>query len=108
MADLKPAYLIHGDDHGAVGERRAGLNKLAEGDGGAEVLDGEQATPAGAAQALATMTLTVGRRIIVVDGAERWKEAEVSEHLAPALAAMPAETTLAVFAREEQRAKAPA
>ena len=31
MAELKPAYLIHGDDHGAVGERRAGLQALAEG-----------------------------------------------------------------------------
>ena len=29
MAELKPAYLIHGDDHGAVAERRAGLKALA-------------------------------------------------------------------------------
>src|SRR6185312_2335072 len=107
MADLKPAYLIHGDDHGAIGERRAGLHKLAETDGGAEVLEGEQATPVGAARALATMTLAVGRRVIVVDGAERWREKDVEEHLGPALAAMPAETTIGVFAREEARAKAP-
>jgi DNA polymerase III subunit delta len=107
VPDLKPVYLIHGDDHGAVGERRAGLNKLAEADGGAELLDGERATPAGAAQALAAMTLAVGRRVIVVDGAERWREQDVEEQLAPALAAMPPDTTLAVFAREEARAKAP-
>jgi DNA polymerase III subunit delta len=111
VLDLKPAYLIHGDDHGAVAERRAGLRALAEsqGDGAAalEVLDGEAGTPAGVAQALAAMTLTVGRRVIVVDGAERWRQAEVEEHLGPALAAMPAATTLAVFAREESRAKAP-
>ena len=29
VAELKPAYLIHGDDHGAVAERRAGLRALA-------------------------------------------------------------------------------
>jgi DNA polymerase-3 subunit delta len=107
MPELKPAYLIHGDDHGAVGERRAGLRKLAEADGGAEVLEGDQATPAGAAAALAAMTLAVGRRVIVAEGAERWREKDVSEQLAPALAALPPDTTLAIFAREEARAKAP-
>ena len=35
MAELKPAYLIHGDDHGAVAERRAGLRALAEAQEGA-------------------------------------------------------------------------
>ena len=74
----------------------------------AELLEGEQATPAGVAAALAAMTLTVGRRVIIVDGAERWRQAEVETHLAPALAPMPPETTLAVFAREDARAKAPA
>jgi DNA polymerase III subunit delta len=112
MAELKPAYLIHGDDHGAVAERRAGLRVLAEsqqdGAAGAEVLDSEQATPAGVAAALATMTLAVGQRVIIVEGAERWRGADVEAQLAPALAAMPPATTLAVFAREEARAKAPA
>ncbi len=110
-AALKPAYLIHGDDHGALAERRAGLRALAEGEEGgvanAEVLEGEQATPAGAADALAAMTLAIGRRVIIVEGAERWRQADVEKHLAPALAAMPPDTTLAVFAREEARAKAP-
>ncbi len=108
MPELKPAYLIHGDDHGAIGERRAGLRALAEREGGAEVLEGDQATPAGAAAALAAMTLAVGRRVIVVEGAERWRQAEVEQHLAPALQQMPPDTTIALFAREEARAKAPA
>ncbi len=111
MADLKPAYLIHGDDHGAVAERRAGLRALAERDGGpdsVEPLEGEAATPEGVAGALAAMTLMVGRRVILVDGVERWKQAEVEQSLVPALAAMPPETTVALFAREEGRAKAPA
>ncbi len=111
MPDLKPAYLIHGDDHGAVAERRAGLRALAEREGGAdsvETLEGESATPAGVASALAAMTLAIGRRVILVDGVERWKQAEVEQHLTPAMAAMPPETTVALFAREEGRAKAPA
>jgi len=112
VPDLKPAYLIHGDDHGAVAERRAGLRALVEGqEGGAasvEVLEGDAATPAGAAAALAAMTLSIGWRVIVVEGVERWREADVSEHLAGALAQMPPDTTLALFAREEGRVKAPA
>ena len=53
------------------------------------------------------MTLSMGRRVIVAEGAERWREKDVEEHLAPALASMPPDTTLAMFAREEARAKAP-
>jgi DNA polymerase III subunit delta len=112
MPELKPAYLIHGDDHGAVAERRAGLRRLAEeGAGGGasvELLEGEGASPAGVAAALAAMTLAVGRRVIIVEGVERWRQADVEKQLAPALAQMPPDTTLALFAREEARAKAPA
>jgi DNA polymerase-3 subunit delta len=109
MAALKPVYLIHGDDHGAVAERRAGLRALAErGDGDAasvELLEGDAATPAGVAQALATMTLAIGRRVIIVEGVERWRDGDVEKQLLPAISEMPPETTLALFAREEQRAK---
>ncbi len=112
MAELKPAYLIHGDDHGAVAERRAGLRALAEAQegGGAsvELLEGDAATPAGVADALAAMTLAIGRRVIIVEGVERWREDDVRKHLAAAVAQMPPDTTLALFAREEARAKAPA
>jgi DNA polymerase-3 subunit delta len=111
MPALKPAYLIHGDDHGAVAERRAGLRALAEqeqGGAGVELLEGDAATPAAVAQALAAMTLAIGRRVIIVEGVERWREAEVVKHLAPVMEQMPPETTLALFAREEARAKAPA
>jgi DNA polymerase-3 subunit delta len=111
MPELKPAYLIHGDDHGAVAERRAGLRGLVERDQGAasiELLEGDAATPAGVADALAAMTLAMGWRVIIVEGAERWREADITKHLAGALAQMPPETTLAVFAREEARAKVPA
>ncbi|HXN38244.1 MAG TPA: DNA polymerase III subunit delta [Solirubrobacteraceae bacterium] len=119
MAALKPAYLIHGDDHGAVAERRAGLRALAEAGEGAgasvEVLEGDQATPLGVAEALSTMTLALGGpdlegvgRVIIVEGIERWRQADVEKHLVPALESMPPATTVALFAREEARAKAPA
>lgn len=107
MAALKPAYLFHGDDHGRVAERRSGLRALAERDGDAsalEVLEGEAATPEAAAAALNAMTFAMGRRVIIVDGVERWKDAEA---VLPALAAMPPETTIAFFAREEGRFKVP-
>ncbi len=111
MAELKPAYLIHGDDHGAVAERRAGLRALAEGPEAdatsVEVLEGDAATPAGVAASLAAMTLAIGRRVIVVEGVERWRQADVQGTLVAAMGQMPPETTVALFAREESRAKAP-
>jgi DNA polymerase-3 subunit delta len=112
MPQLKPVYLIHGDDHGAVAERRAGLRALAEGgEGGAasvELLEGAAATPAGVADALAAMTLSIGRRVIIVEGVERWRQTDVESELSRVIAQMPPDTTLAMFAREEARAKVPA
>jgi DNA polymerase-3 subunit delta len=111
VPDLKPAYLIHGDDHGAVAERRAGLRTLVErqegGSASIELLEGDAATPAGVADALAAMTLAMGWRVIIVEGAERWREADIAKHLAGALAEIAPETTIAIFAREEARAKVP-
>jgi DNA polymerase-3 subunit delta len=111
MPALKPAYLIHGDDHGAIAERRARLKTLAEAEGDAgsvEILAGGDSTPEAVALALATMTFAIGHRVIVVDGVERFKQAEVAEQIAPAMAAMPPATTVAFFAREEGRTAAPA
>ncbi len=111
MPDWKPAFLIHGDDHGRVGERRSSLRRTAEQAGdaaGVEVLEGDAATPADAAAALSTMTFAIGRRFIVVDGVERWKDADVTAQLAPALAAMPPDTTIAFFGKDEGRTATPA
>ncbi len=106
---FKPAYLIHGDDHGRIAERRARLRELAEslsGAEGLELLEGEEATPDNAAAAMDAMTLTLGRRFIIVDGVERWKDKEL-DGLVASLGAMPPETTISFFAREESRSKAP-
>jgi DNA polymerase-3 subunit delta len=110
-AAFKPAYLIHGTDHARVGERRARLRALAEaqsGAGGVELIDGDAATPESVAAALCAMTFAIGRRFVIVDGVERWRDADVTAHLAGVLADMSPETTVAFFAREDGRAKAPA
>jgi DNA polymerase-3 subunit delta len=104
---FKPAYLIHGDDHGRIAERRARLRALAEeasGAQGIEVFEGDAATPEAIAAALSAMTFAIGRRFIVVDGVERWKDREL-EPLEAALAAMAPDTTVAFFAREDSRTK---
>jgi DNA polymerase III subunit delta len=111
MATLKPAYLVHGEDHGGIAERRARLRTLAEQQGGAaavEILAGDQATPEAVAHALNALTFALGQRVIIVEGVERWRQADVEKHLKPAMEAMPPDTTLALFAREETKAKAPA
>jgi DNA polymerase-3 subunit delta len=108
---FKPAYLICGDDHGRIAERRARLRALAEaeaGVGGVEILEGDGSTPEAAATSLSTMTLTVGRRFVIVDGVERWREADVEAALVGGLATIPPDVTIAFFAREEGRAKTPA
>ena len=110
MPTFKPAYLIHGDDHGRISERRARLRALAEEAGGAqgvEVLEGENATPAAVVAALSAMTFAMGRRFIIIDGAERWKDRDLDD-LESAMSPIPPETTVAFFAREDTRLKVPA
>jgi DNA polymerase-3 subunit delta len=109
LPTFKPAYLIHGDDHGRIAERRARLRQLAESESGAqglELFEGDASSPEVVAQALSMMTFAMGRRFIIADGVERWKEKDL-EPLEAALAAMPPDTSVAFFAREDSRAKAP-
>jgi DNA polymerase III subunit delta len=109
MPAFKAAYLIHGDDHGRIAERRANLRTMAEAESGAngvELLEGDAATPESVAAALNAMTFAIGRRFVVVDGVESWKERDL-EPLAGAMAAIAPDTTVAFFAREDSRKKAP-
>jgi DNA polymerase-3 subunit delta len=106
---FKPAYLIHGDDHGRIAERRRRLRGLAEqesGTQGVEVFEGEAATPESVANALNALTFALGRRFIVVDGVERWTDKQL-DPLEAALTDLPPDTTVAFFAREDGRTKAP-
>src|SRR5690242_17925745 len=103
MPSFKPAYLIHGDDHGRIAERRARLRALAERESGVqgiELLEGDQATPEAVAGALNAMTFAIGRRFVIVDGVERWKDKEL-DVLEAALRAIAPDTTVAFFARED-------
>jgi DNA polymerase-3 subunit delta len=107
MPSLKPAYLIHGEDHGAVAERRVRLRALAQREGAACVESLESAKVGDLADALAAIPLAVGWRVIIVDGVERWKDAQVKERLVGALAEIPPQTTVALFACEQGSVKAP-
>jgi DNA polymerase-3 subunit delta len=109
MPTFKPAYLIHGDDHGRIAERRARLRELAEslsGAEGLELFEGDEASPDTVALVLDSMTLALGRRFIIVDGAERWKDKDL-DALQAAVEAIAPETTVAFFAREDSRNRAP-
>jgi DNA polymerase-3 subunit delta len=106
---FKPAYLIHGDDHGRIAERRARLRGLAESISGAEgleLIEGDGATPELAAAALDAMTLALGRRFIIVEGVERWRDKDL-DGLVASLGAIAPDTTVAFFAREDGRNRAP-
>jgi DNA polymerase-3 subunit delta len=110
MAAWLPAYLLHGDDHARVGERRARLHAAAEREVGPESVEQlpPGSGPAEAAGALSAMTLGLGRRFVLVEGVEGWKDAEVTDALVPALVAMDPETTTVAFvAYEDKRKQAP-
>ncbi len=109
MPTFKPVYLIHGDDHGRIAERRRRLRALAEAESGTqgiEVFEGDAATPEAVANALNAMTFAIGRRFIIVDGVERWTDKQF-DPLEAAVKTVPEDTTVAFFAREDGRAKAP-
>ena len=111
MPSFKPAYLIHGDDHGRIGERRARLRAMAEaesGQSGVELLEGDACTAESVAAALNAMTFALGRRFVIADGVERWKQDDVAA-VAAAMDGMDSDVlTVAFFAREDGRVKAPA
>jgi DNA polymerase-3 subunit delta len=108
---FRAAYLIHGDDHGRIGERRSRLRAMAEaesGAGGVEVFEGDACTAEAIAIALSSMTFAIGRRFVIADGVERWKDAEVGAVVAAMAGIEDADVTVAFFAREEGRYKVPA
>jgi DNA polymerase-3 subunit delta len=111
MTAWLPAYLIHGDDHDRVAERRSRLKATAEAEVGAEGvehLDGDASTPIAIAGTLAAMTLGLGRRFVLVDGVERWKDDEVAKELVPVLKTLDgATTTVAFVAMEDKKLQVP-
>src|SRR5215216_5374020 len=83
------------------------MAEAASGSSGVEVFEHDTCTPDAVAAALSAMTFALGRRFVIADGVERWKEADLGA-VATAMQGMDAEAlTVAFFAREEGRAKAP-
>src|SRR4051794_41952938 len=68
VATFKPAYLIHGDDHGRIGERRARLRAIAEaesGTGGGGLFEGDTSMPEAGAVAPRAVTLWIGGGLLL-------------------------------------------
>lgn len=101
VEDLKPVYLVCGDDEARIDAWRGRLRRRAEAEGGPgalELLDPAAVTPADVAAALGTLTMSIGTRYLLVDGVEGWK-AGALEPLEAALADPPAATVLVLIAR---------
>jgi DNA polymerase-3 subunit delta len=78
MAELKRAYLFSGDDDVKIDQARKRLAARAEADGSTfESLSGDQLTPQNFAMTLTSPSLLPGTRIVLADGIEAWKAADV-------------------------------
>jgi DNA polymerase-3 subunit delta len=107
MADLKPAYLVCGEDDAKIDVWRARVRRRAEdenGPGGLESLDARVDDPDAVAASLATMTFATGTRYVMVEGVDAWK-AGALEPLERELASPPPETVLVLIARGKPPAR---
>lgn len=107
MADLKPIYLVHGDDNAKIDSWRLRLRKRAEAEHGAGGLDMFDATGTSAdavAAELSALTFATGTRYLLVDNVEAWKAAD-AEPLIAALTPMPPDTVLLLLIRGKQPLK---
>jgi DNA polymerase III subunit delta len=101
VAELKPAYLICGDDDAKIDAWRARVRRRAEeerGPGGLETFDARASEPAEIVGALSALTFDPGTRYVLVDDVGAWKAAELGP-LESILAEMPPETVLVAIAR---------
>jgi DNA polymerase-3 subunit delta len=101
VADLKPAYLICGDDDAKIDAWRARVRRRAEDEGGPgalEAFDARAQGPEEVVSSLAAMTFATGTRYLLVDGVEAWKAGDL-DRLESDLAAMPPDTVLVLIGR---------
>ena len=101
MADIKPAYLVCGDDDAKIDAWRARVRRRAEderGPGGLETFDAGSTEPAEVAAALAALTFDPGTRYLLVDDAGAWKAGALAP-VEDALAGLPPDTVLVLIVR---------
>jgi DNA polymerase III delta subunit len=101
VAELKPAYLVCGDDDAKIDAWRARVRRRAEeerGPGGLESFDARSSDPEEVVAALSALTFDPGTRYVLVDDVGAWKAAAL-EPLERVLADMPPETVLVAIAR---------
>lgn len=101
MADLKPLYLISGEDDAKIDAWRLRVRNRAEREGGAgalEAFDARAQTPADVAAAVSALSFAEGTRFVLADGVEAWK-APALETLLRQIADMPPDTVLVLIAR---------
>jgi DNA polymerase-3 subunit delta len=98
-AELKPAYLIAGDDQAQIDAWRSRVRARArrEVEASFEVLKDDALTGAAAADAIGALTLSMGRRYVLLDGVERLKERDATA-VEEALRALPADTIVVMLA----------
>jgi DNA polymerase III subunit delta len=101
MAELKPVYLLTGDDDAKLDAWRTRLRVRAELEGGAgalEAFEARSSTPEDVAAALATLSFSAGTRYVLVEGVDAWKAGGL-EPLERSLADLPPGTVLVMVAR---------
>ena len=101
MADLKPVYLVCGDDAAKIDAWRTRLRRRAEeelGPGGLETFDARADGAEAVVAALATLTFATGTRYLLAEDVAVWKAAEL-EPLTTALESMPPDVVLMLIAR---------
>lgn len=106
MAELKPAYLVTGDDDAKIDSWRMRLRSRAEAEGGPGALEAHDArsTPAvEVANALRALTFATSTRYILVDGIDAWKAGDLGE-LESALGQVAPDTVVLLISRGKAQA----
>jgi DNA polymerase III subunit delta len=101
VADLKPAYLVCGDDDAKIDAWRGRLRRRAEqdrGPGGLETFDAGSSDPGEVAAGLSMLSFDPSTRYLLVDDVGAWKAGQLAP-LEAALAALPPDTVLVLVVR---------
>ncbi len=110
-AELKPVYLIAGEDEAKIAATRSRLRTRAESEGGAaglQVFDPPEGrgapSAAGLIAAIPALSLTSERRYLLADHIQRWSEKD-QQAVIEALAALPDDVALVLVAHGKPAAK---